>query len=198
MGYDFNNIIEDNPEDEVSKEIVDYAKIKTLFSNEVLNELNMEGPYTPKTKSEEESVLLTLFNETLKPEYHLKRGHLDSRSDSRFQLATGAEKILFPGIEEFRQCKNGNDKIIPINENQIILIIPIKKWNKSGKIEVKGISQFMDVILFVDETGSNLFIGGERIENTETFVFRGVYSVNPRNELKLKSPIIEIPLSSHI
>lgn len=136
-----------------------------------------------------------LFKKTITPEFHLKRGYLDATLESRIKAYNQYEQQLFPGISEIPQCHGGERHIVPINDKECIYVIPYDDFVKDETVYFDSDRKFERIILFVDEATPRCThkVGENILPNPETFIFKGIYSLDLHNALKLESKQINVP-----
>lgn len=138
-----------------------------------------------------EDVRGNLINRTATPEFHAKRGYLDTRMNSRVDLLL-LDKII-PGFDyhKFVMTDNGI-RVYPLeNSDTVVVTLPIGVWEANSE-SLNGYkdNQELKVLLFVDETPSTT-IGGYRYRN-EYVVFRGLYTKDFSGQLTFDNPVYHL------
>lgn len=133
---------------------------------------------------------LTLLKLVSSSEYHLKKGFLDSRLDSR--ISEGILDEIFPKLKGITPVQSNEYKYYALDEGVVILIIPLRDWLNPDVITVDENAIGKKVYLFVDETGTMTTIAGQRFPNPETLVFRGIFTTTSRKRLELENLRLEL------
>lgn len=123
-------------------------------------------------------------------QYHLKKGFLDSRLDSRISESSLDE--IFPQMKGCKPIQSDEYKYYPLEEGVVILIIPLRDWLNPNVITVDENASDKRIYLFVDEKGTMTTIGGQRFPNPETLVFRGIFTTTSRKRLELENLRLEL------
>ena len=147
--------------------------------------------FNDKYDSLPQNIALPLLKGTASTEYNLNRGYLDTRLDSR--LSEGNLADIFKALKGVTPTKLDDYRYYPINDSATIVIIPMNDW-VNADIRVHKNAYNKTIYLFVNETGTFTTIAGQRFENPETIVFRGVFKSTDKGNLFFDNPRLEIPV----